>query len=475
MNSRSDRSLHDLLGEIPDLVDYFRNDTVSPHGIYSPRGVATLPEYTNWRDEQRAWRESALLSDMSHHMPEMLVRGPDAQNLLSDLSFNSFATFQPLRAKQYFCADHEGHVIGESLLQLLEDGTYQLISGMYVQNWAQYNAEAGGYDVSIEQDMPSADNPKGRARFRFQLEGPAAREIFTEAIEGEMPDIKFFHMAKVRVAGSDAHVLRHGMAGHMGVELSGPAENGERVRAHLLDIGEKYGIRRAGTKSQFSAIPESGWIGYPVPAIYTDPRLDDYRKWLPADGWEARTQLGGSFVVPTIEEYYVTPWDLNVSKLIKFDHDFVGRGALEQMAERDDHGQKVTLIWNDDDVSEIQRSLLQDDVPYKYLDFPRASYSFQAHDEVRTPGGDLVGRTTYTGYTVNEKKVLSVAMVDGKVAEPGTEVEIVWGEPHGGSRKPAVERHRQKTVRAIVAPAPYATAARINKNAALVKQPVAAG
>jgi vanillate/3-O-methylgallate O-demethylase len=33
-------------------------------------------EFSNWRDEQRAWRETAILFDQSHHMPELFVTGP---------------------------------------------------------------------------------------------------------------------------------------------------------------------------------------------------------------------------------------------------------------------------------------------------------------------------------------------------------------------------------------------------------------
>ena len=33
-------------------------------------------EYHNWRDEQRAWRDSAVLFDQSHHMAELTSRAP---------------------------------------------------------------------------------------------------------------------------------------------------------------------------------------------------------------------------------------------------------------------------------------------------------------------------------------------------------------------------------------------------------------
>ena len=42
--------------------------------------------YGNWRDEQKAWRDSAVLFDQSHHMAELLVTGPDAMKMLSYLA-----------------------------------------------------------------------------------------------------------------------------------------------------------------------------------------------------------------------------------------------------------------------------------------------------------------------------------------------------------------------------------------------------
>ena len=463
------RSLQDLVDTTPDLVSYFYNDTSSPHAM-ARAGAAPLPaEFTNWREEQRAWRETVLLFDQSYHMPETTLRGPDAQRLLSYLGINSFAKFGPLRAKQYFCCNHQGQLIGETVLQLLEDGVWKLISGAYVQNWVQFHAETGGYDVTIERDAPSGENPGARTMYHLQLEGPNARHVFAEAIEGEMPEIPFFRMATVRIAGCDVYVLRHGMAGHLGVELSGPFAEIAHVRARLLEVGAKHGIRQSGTKAQYSALGESGWLGYMMPAIYTDPRLREFREWLPAASWEGRSQLGGSLLLPKIEDYYVTPWDVGADKLLKFDHDFIGREALEEMAKRTDHRRKVTLVWNAADVADVFGSLLRDEVPFKYMELPKSSYSFHQYDAVRSAAGDVIGFSKFVGYTANEAKMLSLAVVSPEFATPGTEVLVTWGEPNGGSRKPVVERHRQTTIRATVAPNPYAKAAQQQKNAGLEK------
>lgn len=295
-------------------------------------------------------------------------------------------------------------------------------------------------------------------KFRYQLDGPNAHAIFRQIVEGDAPEIPFFRTARVQIKGCVVLALRHGMAGHFGVELSGAYDDRDTVPDAILDAGAAHGLRRAGTRAYFSTLGESGWMPYPLPAIYTDDRMRGFREWLPADGWEARQQLGGSFRSTRIEDYYVDPWNLGLERLLHFDHDFIGRKALEELTE-DDHRTKVTLVWDKDDVMRIQHSLLEEGTPYRYLDMPMASYSFQHTDQV-LDGDRLVGVATYTGYTVNEPDVLSLAIVEPSHAEPGKRVSIVWGEPDGGSRKPHVERHRQVTVRATVAPAPYAQAVR---------------
>jgi glycine cleavage system aminomethyltransferase T len=74
-------------------------------------------------------------------------------------------------------------------------------------------------------------------------------------------------------------------------------------------------------------------------------------------------------------------------------------------------------------------------------------------------GGKTVGVSTYTGYSYNERAMISLAIVDKDLAD-GTEVTVVWGEEGGGTPKPTVERHKQKEMRATIAPAPIADVAR---------------
>lgn len=462
------KSLQDLIDSVPDLVDYFSNDTVAPHSRNRPGPSPVPAEFTNWRDEQRAWRETAVLFDQSHHMPELFLKGRDALKLLNHLGINSFANFAPGRAKQYIACNHNGQVIGECVLHFLEEDSFELISGMHLQDWVHFNAETGDYDVTVKRDYQTSANTTGRTNFRFGMDGPNAEKIFLEVIEGQAPEIPFFHTARVSIAGCSVMALRHGMAGHKGVELSGPYADGPKVRAALLAAGEKHGLRPAGRLAYFSSPSEGGWWAYPLPAIYTDEKLRDFRTWLPATSWAGQAQLSGSFRSSNIEDYYLTPWDMGVQRVMKFDHEFVGRAALERMADQP-HRCKVTLVWNKDDVAKIQGSVFQPGIPFKYIELPVASYGFPQCDAVSSTDGRLIGLSGFCGCSVNEAEMLSLATIDGAYAAPGTNVMLTWGEPNGGSRKPQVEKHRQCDVRATVAPAPYAEAVRRMKTAGIRK------
>jgi vanillate/3-O-methylgallate O-demethylase len=450
------RSLQELIDSTPDLVGYLYNDTPGPHS--RGRGdLSPVPaEFTNWRDEQRAWNETAILFDQSHHMPELFISGPDAKPMISSLVVNSLANLDPGRAKQVVACTPSGHYIGDSILYDLGDGTYELVSSMPLLNWVEYQAQAGGWDVRVERDNNTSDNPAGRRRkFRFQVDGPHAREIFAEVVDGEAPEIKFFRVAELAIAGRPVRVLRHGMAGHSGVEISGAYDDGAAVRDAIVAAGAGYGLLQGGNTAYFTALYESAWIAYPLPGIYTGEELRGYREWLPADSWEGRFQIAGSFVSPSVEDYYNTPYDLGYGHLVKFDHDFTGRAALEKIA-AEPHRTKVSLVWDTDDVLAIYRSLFEDGLPYKYIDLPLADYGSLVHrDEVRASDGRLVGLSTFTGYTVNLRAFLSIALVDPGHAAPGERVTVLWGEPDGGSRKARVERHRQFVAHATVAPAPY--------------------
>jgi vanillate/3-O-methylgallate O-demethylase len=448
-----ERSLEDALQAAGSAVELARNSQLGPY-VY-PKVPA---EFTNWRDEQVGWRETSALFDQSHHMTDLSVEGPDAVRLFSDLGVNTFANFAPGKAKQFVACSPDGYVIGDAILFFLAEESLRLVGRPSAHNWVQFHAETGNYDVRVERDERTAVNPTGRRTlYRFQVQGPTALDVLAKANGGPLPEIKFFNLGELTIAGRSVRALHHGMSGAPGMELFGPWEEGEDVRAALVAAGADFGLRQVGSRVYATNTLESGWIPCPLPAVFTGAELEPYRRWLPATGYEATGSLGGSFYSDDIADYYLTPWDLGYGSFVKFDHDFVGRAALEGRTEAPPR-RKVTLAWNGEDVAHAIGTLFAKGGAAKYIDLPLSNYSTWPNDKVLHEGG-MVGVSTFSGYSYNERALLSLAVVDADV-EFGTEVTLVWGEEGGGSPKPVVERHVQCEIRAVVSPCPYSEVAR---------------
>ncbi|MFC8680518.1 aminomethyl transferase family protein [Microbacterium ureisolvens] len=452
------KNLQELL-DGQNAVEMLRNSQIGSY-IYP----VVPADFQNWIKEQKAWRDSAVLYDQSHHMDNVFLKGSDAIRLISDTAINSVATFPVNRAKQYVPTTASGHVIGDGILFHEAEDEYVYVGRAPASNWLLYHGETGGYsnlDVTVDRRSPS--RPYGdavsRRYYRFQIQGPAAWQVIEKLNGGPLEQLKFFSMSEMQVGGANVRTLRHGMAGAPGLEIWGPYEDHHRVRDIIVEAGQEFGLVPVGSRAYPSNTLESGWIPSPLPAIYSGEEERGYREWLGVDSYEATGTVAGSFVSQDISDYYLTPWELGYGSFVKFDHDFIGRDALEKIDPATQR-RKVTLAWNAEDVTKIFASLLDtENESYKFFDLPLANYGSANYDSVTDADGNVVGFSMFTGYSANEKRALSLATVNPDVPE-GAEVTVVWGEPDGGTTKASVEPHRQLEVRAVVSPVPYSTVAR---------------
>jgi vanillate/3-O-methylgallate O-demethylase len=446
MNSQS---LEDAIQHAGSAVELLRNSSARSHTL------PIAPEFTNWQDEQRSWRETCALMDQSHHMTDLFLRGPGALQLLTDLGVNSFKNFGPGKAKQFIVCDYDGYYIGDVILFALPDGSFDLVGREIVMDWVQYHLETGNYDATAERDDNSAVRTEGPPTlYRYELQGPNALALVETVLGGPVPDIKFFNMDEFTIAGHTAHVLRHGMAGQPGFEIFGPWTEGADVFDAIEAAGPDFGLRRVGGKAYSTANLESGWIPPTLPAIFSGEKTLGFRQWL---GTKTLGSLGGSLLLEKIEDYYLTPFDLGYGRSVAFDHNFIGREALERVAENPPKA-KVTLVWSAEDVGRAFGSLFMPGDRTKYINLPKARYALYQKDAVLRDGA-LVGVSMDCGYIANEQVMVSLATIDVAHSEPGTEVTVLWGE-NPNSTKPQVEPHVQREIHATVAPAPYVQFAR---------------
>jgi vanillate/3-O-methylgallate O-demethylase len=456
-------SLEALIQQHGNAVNLLRNSKI---GMYIYPVVAA--EFDNWRDEQRAWRESAVLFDQTHHMDELIVEGPQATEFLAYHGINSFDNFDLNRAKHFVPVTPNGHVIGDHIIFREREDKYILVGRAPTSNWLKFCAAVGRWSVRITHDPRSDGRPDGKAvyrtHYRFQIQGPDAPKIFEKMNGGPIPEIKFFHVDWINIGSRRVQALRHGMSGAPGLEIWGPYADKHYIQTTIMQAARDAGVNlvRCGSRAYSTNTLESGWIPSPLPGIYTgDGMLKEYREWLGPDSYEATGSIGGSFVSDNIEDYYVNPFELGYGFYIGWKKpDFIGKSALAALKDSPKNRKKVTFEWNRDDVMKIIASYFEQGTPYKWIDFPQPNYATTSADKVVDDSGRIVGMSMFNGYSFNERCLLSLGVVDQRV-QVGDVLTLYWGEPEP-TAKTSTERHRMTTIRVRVSPTPYAAPARTN-------------
>ena len=436
------QSLNDKLTNYPNALDMLKN---APVGFYQ---FPVPDEHSNWRIEQNAWQNTAVLFEQSYHMTDIYITGPDKIRFLSDISINNYTDFSVMKAAQIVVVSDSGHIVGDAVVFHLQSGELQVVGKPSCGNYIEYMAETGQHDISLRKDIRVLEGDGRREMYRFQIQGPNAFNVLEVVNGAPMPDLRFFEMCEISIAGCKVTGLRHGMASAPGLEFWGPYSEREKVLDAVMKAGEAYGLKRGGGRAYSTAGPQSGWVGAVLPAVFSGKDMIGYRDWLSAQSYEATLSVGGSWDSDKIEDYYLDPWDAGYHRLIHWNHDFKGKEAL--LAKRDQpHRKKVWLQWNPEDVLKVQGSMLRDGPTYKYLEMPAAHYATCPYDKVLIDGKQ-VGMSIYGAYTMAVGGWFSIGIINETNVDFGKEVELVWGEPNGGTQKPTIEPHEQTTIRAKI-------------------------
>lgn len=407
----------------------FRNTAVGYSNVR--HGV---PEYTDWIDECMSWKETCYIGDWCF-LWDRHFRGPDALKLLLDLSVNSFEKFDIGQAKHCIHCNEAGKVIHEGIVSRLGPEEFMVFGrGGF---WLDYKLRHGDYDATSEHED----------WYHWQVSGPNSVYVIEKAAGQSVRDIGFMRFGKIRINGCDVIALRQGMAGEIGFELQGPMRDSDGVYGAILEAGEGFGIRRLGARASNVNHLEACFptiISDYMPAIF-DPDMEEYREEFLASmpGFAKTLNISGSFEADDISEWYRSPVELGWAKNIKFDHEFVGRSALEREV-REPGRVMRTLVWNAEDVVDVYASLFRQGAPYRFMDMPREQRGSMYADKV-LGNGNIVGVSTSRGYSYYFREMISLCAIDVAHSETGMEVAVVWGNPG----------EPQKEIRATVAPAPY--------------------
>ena len=453
------QNLQELLDASGDTVELLRDSQLGAY-IYP-----VVPcEFTNWRREQRAWRETAVLFDQSHHMVNLFLRGPDA--LQADLRHGDQQRRQlPGEHGQAVRPDRRRRRTSSATAScsISPRRSSSTSAARPVANWLQFHGRDRAATTSRSRnDDRSPSRPYGkpvtREYWRFQIQGPNAWAVIEKLNGGPVEQLKFFRMGgHERSPARRVRTLRHGMAG----------------RAGSGDLGSVRELRRDPRGDPRGRAGSSGWSPCGVARLLVqharvglDP-LAAARPSTPArscartasgcppTATRRRTRSPAASCPDDIEDYYLNPWELGYGPFVKFDHDFIGRDALEQI-DPEAQRKKVTLAWNAEDVAKI---LAVADRPRR-----RPATSSSTCRSPTTARRTSTPCSTPTATCVGCRCSPATARTSGgrcrwrpwtRTSRSAPRCRSSGASRTAGRSKTTVEPHEQLAVRAVVSPVPY--------------------
>ena len=191
------------------------------------------PEFSNWRDEQRAWRESCVLFDQSHHMVNFFVEGPDALKMLSNLAINSFANFTR-RQGQAVRALHATRATSSATASSSIWPTSRSCSSAARRRRTGCSSTPRPAATTSRRGTTTAlrrarwASRSSRELYRYQIQGPNAKEVIDKLNGGSAPNIKFFNMGTITIAGRTGARAAAWHGRRAGARGLGPVRGGRR-------------------------------------------------------------------------------------------------------------------------------------------------------------------------------------------------------------------------------------------------------
>lgn len=396
-------------------------------------------EFNGWKQESLSWKESCYIhTGLSG--PLVCVDGPDADAFIAQLCTNNLSVFPEGTMRHAVMCDDAGLIASHGILQRYESGLYRHFAA---GPWALFKALDGKFDVRAWMED----------HYLTQIAGPRSREALERASGEPLDDLGFLRYRKTRIAGRTVEIGRIGMSGNLAYEVRGPIDDGAAVYDAIYQSNRDIGIERLGWRTYLENHVEGGFpqMMWTFGSAMTEDQA--FRDWVGPDHFSLHCPLTGSYDPADMRARLRNPFEVNWDAAVRFDHDFIGRAALERAAAEPGRRRTVTLRWNADDVIDIYASLFRPGAEYKTMDLPTSptwAHGMIYHGDRLLHGDQLVGISSGTIYSYYFRECLSLGCVDEALCAPGTELVVQWGD-HGG---------RLKDVRVTVDRFPYLSESR---------------
>lgn len=244
-------------------------------------------QYAGILQEHAAVRTAVGLFDVSH-MGEIEVRGPEALELVQQVTCNDAGTLETGQA-QYSALlyEHGGFVDDIIVYKVDEDHFFICVNA---------SNQEKDFDHIGTHNLSKATLEFASERYaQIAIQGPKAAEVLGRVTPTPLETMRPFRFADTTVAGIWARVARTGYTGEDGFELYVAPERAEAIWETLLDAGAPLGIAPCGLGARNTL------------------RL------------EAKLALYGHEIGPSIQ-----PFEAGLGWIVKMSKpDFIGKSALE--------------------------------------------------------------------------------------------------------------------------------------------------
>lgn len=268
-----------------------------------------LKAYTAVREDAGVWDVSPLI--------KYKFEGPDASKAADYIQTNNIVTLKDGGVRYGAVLDDAGMMMDEGTVYKVNDGLV----------WVMINSEGDVFDEYFAKNTSQFDvkvSNEARNMPNLAIQGPRSREIVSKLASVDISGLRYFNFITepVDFAGGRVLLARTGYSGELGYEvfLQDPSDGPKILDAVLAEGAVIQGLDAVNTY---------------------------------------RTESGLYVIGVDYETGATNPYDLSFDPHIKFDHDFVGKAAAEDLA-KNIARRYVTLTVDGEGESEYGATVTKD-------------------------------------------------------------------------------------------------------------------
>lgn len=407
-------------------------------------GVLLPYEYEGVKTESSVYQTGAWIGTSLMLSPIYDVYGPDVIKFFNSICVNDFSKLGMTGLRHAVICNEKGQILTDGVaIKVAEDR----IRTYWLNPPLAYLAENSGMDIQVE-DLTGKE-------YFIQIDGEKSLEILEDAFQADLHDIRFARHRIQEVEGRKVNVIRLGMSGNLAYEIHGSMEDFSFIYDKVWESGQKFGAKKQGlhTYNLFNHT-EAGFpninLHYPLPWFESGEGLANYLYQRPQTAfYNIMRSLQGS-VGNELESRFMTPYDVGWGFLVKFNHEFTGKAALEKIS-KEAHRTCVTLEWNADDIAAVYATRFRpgeepcediSTVSDAFLNDRPAGQGFVYRADKVFAGEKEIGLSSGRIISYAYNSMISLGFIAPEYAAEGTELAVLWGTP--GTRQMKI---RAKVVR----------------------------